>query len=329
MALSTQIKYSPKFIIPVFSSLVLLAFTFIVATNWPQVKDLLLGSCYVLLGQETCSGELKKLGSVYVWTLLFLPVALIAELLIRAKKAQPIVSVGFVHDFSWWLILVPYQLFILAPLIVFLTYLCDTHVPFLRIDTISDFSIIAQVIIAFLAADFLMWFSHLVRHKVPFFWKFHAMHHSSQQLNFFSYVRVHPVDSLFSALIRFAPFTFLTLDVALPSYFALELLKGASARLVHTNAKTHLGPLKYVFVTPQSHRIHHSPEKRHHDLNYGVIFCWWDFMFGTQWKGWDDYPDTGIKEADYPFEHSKKPSEILLTIWKQFWDPFFRKSPDF
>ena len=329
MAFSTQIKYSPKQVVPAFSVLGLLALSFIFATNWPQIKDLLLNSCYMFFGEDNCSGNIKKLGSAYVWTLLYLPIALIAELLIRAKKDQPIISVGFIHDFGWWLLLVPYSLFILAPFIVFLTFLSDTYVPFLRLDTISELPVIAQVIIVLLAADFLMWFSHMVRHKVPFFWKFHALHHSSEQLNFFTYVRVHPVDMLFAALIRFVPFTFLTLDVAIPSYFALELLKGASARLVHTNARTNLGPLRYIFVTPQSHRIHHSPVKQHHDLNYGVIFTFWDFMFGTQWKGWDDYPDTGIKEASYPFERSKSPKKILVTIWKQFWDPFFRKSPDF
>lgn len=326
---TAEIKSPQSLVIPVISSLIFVALCVYIASNWSLLKETFWGSCYSLFGEESCQGDIKKVARVFAWTFMYLIIALVAELFIRAKKDQPIFSVGFVHDFSWWLILVPYQLFVLAPFIIFLTFLVDTYAPFLRIDTISGFPVFAQVIIVLLAADFLMWFSHMVRHKVPFFWKFHALHHSSEQLNFFTYVRVHPVDSLFAALIRFVPFTFLTLDVAIPSYFALELLKGASARLVHTNARTNLGPLRYIFVTPQSHRIHHSPEKQHHDLNYGVIFTFWDFMFGTQWKGWDDYPDTGIKEASYPFERSKSPKKILVTIWKQFWDPFFRKSPDF
>jgi sterol desaturase/sphingolipid hydroxylase (fatty acid hydroxylase superfamily) len=61
-----------------------------------------------------------------------------------------------------------------------------------------------------------------------------------------------------------------------------------------------MGPLKYILVTPQSHRIHHSDRPEHRDKNFANLFSIWDFIFGTQVRDFDIYPETGIEDKTVP-----------------------------
>ena len=52
----------------------------------------------------------------------------------------------------------------------------------------------------------------------------------------------------------------------------------------------------------QSHRIHHSHREEHRDKNFGAIFSLWDQLFGTQYRKYDEYPETGIDDATFPMK---------------------------
>ena len=157
-----------------------------------------------------------------------------------------------------------------------------------------------QLLIGYLAVDFLGWFHHFVRHKIPFFWSFHAVHHSQQEMNPFSNERVHIFDWFVANTIKFIPAFFFkeSLGIIL-SYIAIHKILD---HLNHANVKTNLGPLKYIFVTPQSHRVHHSGEKKYFEKNFGVSLSIWDHLFGTQCRDYDVYPTTGITDPNYPYE---------------------------
>jgi sterol desaturase/sphingolipid hydroxylase (fatty acid hydroxylase superfamily) len=88
-------------------------------------------------------------------------------------------------------------------------------------------------------------------------------------------------------------------------------------RFYHGNIRTNLGPLRYVLVTPQSHRIHHSIEPRHRDTNFGALFSIWDQMFGTQYRRYDEYPETGIEDDAFPHEASGDLRSLLVTPFVQ------------
>jgi sterol desaturase/sphingolipid hydroxylase (fatty acid hydroxylase superfamily) len=68
--------------------------------------------------------------------------------------------------------------------------------------------------------------------------------------------------------------------------------------------------------------VHHSPHKRHWDKNFGVLFSIWDQMFGTQYRGWKEYPRTGIPNEDFPHETSRKIGALLWTPIAQMIWPF-------
>ena len=90
-------------------------------------------------------------------------------------------------------------------------------------------------------------------------------------------------------------------------------------RLTHANVRLRLGPLRWVLVTPQSHRIHHAPDPQYRDTNYGVVFSIWDRLFGTPHPCDDAYPPTGIDDPSFPDE-----GPALLAPVGHFLYPFRR-----
>jgi len=141
---------------------------------------------------------------------------------------------------------------------------------------------IAEVALAFIALDFAIWVQHVIFHKVPLLWKLHAMHHVDQDLDATSGVRFHPIEILLSAILKIGLVALIG-----PSAFAVllfEVILNASALFNHANLKLPLGldkALRLVIVTPDMHRIHHSPYRAETDTNYGFFLSVWDRVFGT------------------------------------------------
>lgn len=177
-----------------------------------------------------------------------------------------------------------------------------------------------QLLIGYLAVDFLGWLHHLIRHKVPFFWTMHAVHHSQQELNPFSNERVHVFDWFVANIIKFLPALFFTESLGIIlNYIVIHKFLD---HLNHANIKTNLGPLKYILVTPQSHRVHHSCEKEFFDKNFGVSLSVWDHLFGTQCKNYDVYPATGVPDSTFPNEQDADKNSVLSAFIKQQIYPF-------
>src|SRR5262249_2339003 len=150
---------------------------------------------------------------------------------------------------------------------------------FLTVHALDHFPQMARLALAILLADLLAWTQHWVKHKVPWFWQIHAVHHSQREINVFTDYRFHYFEYLISRPIVMLPLMMLGIDT--PKIFAYTLFVAWYPRLYHANIRSNFGFLRYVFVTPQSHRIHHSIEKQHADKNFGLIFSFWDRLFGT------------------------------------------------
>ncbi|MEZ5316504.1 MAG: sterol desaturase family protein [Vicinamibacterales bacterium] len=179
---------------------------------------------------------------------------------------------------------------------------------------------VAQIVVGYLAVDFLGWLHHLVRHKVPLFWAFHAVHHSQEELNPFSNERVHLLDWFVANLVKFLPAFFFTESMGIVlNYIVIHKFLD---HLNHANVRTNLGPLRYVFVTPQSHRIHHAVEREYFDLNYGVSLSLWDHLFGTQCRDYEVYPATGIPDRSYPSETALGSGGVVRSFLRQQVYPF-------
>ena len=76
---------------------------------------------------------------------------------------------------------------------------------------------------------------------------------------------------------------------------------------IHANIRTSLGPLRHLVISPQAHRVHHSAAPEHIDTNFGTVFAWWDYLFGTRYHDHHDYPTTGIHDPTFPREDPDRP----------------------
>jgi len=247
-------------------------------------------------------------------------IILLIQWRIPAKENQKIFSVYLVQDMLWFCIKVGFKLTVLAAYVGFLTAIYNQNLSFLTIQAIDSLPWAARLALGILVGDFLHWLHHVIRHKVPWFWLFHTIHHSQRQMNLLTDYRSHVAEYLIGHTIRFLPLVMLSISTLDIVYFAIA--HDWLTHFYHANIKTNLGPLRYILVTPQSHRIHHSIEARHRDMNFGVLFSVWDQIFGTQYRGYDEYPDTGVDEADFPLEKTWKGWNLPLTALAQLIYPF-------
>ncbi len=177
------------------------------------------------------------------------------------------------------------------------------------------------IVLALLVGDLLGWVNHWAHHRFEFLWRFHAVHHSAVDMNIFTDGRYHVVEYLVSGTLIFIPFFVIGGDWSAGVVLLVFLLRW-HRRAYHAAIRTNLGPLRYVIVSPQSHRVHHSYEKGHIGTNLGINLSIWDRLFGTASPNHDVYPACGIQSADYPSEPGRSPIGIVGSVVAQHRYPF-------
>jgi sterol desaturase/sphingolipid hydroxylase (fatty acid hydroxylase superfamily) len=136
----------------------------------------------------------------------------------------------------------------------------------------------AQGVEVFVLGDFLGYWQHRLFHGRAL-WRFHAVHHSSTELDWLSSVRLHPVNDIGSRLIVSVPLIALGFSFAPVALYAP--LTTFYAIMVHANVKWDLGPFRAVFASPAFHRWHHTKVEEGQDKNFAGAFPLWDILFGT------------------------------------------------
>ena len=139
----------------------------------------------------------------------------------------------------------------------------------------------AEVVIAglaVLAGDFLVYWFHRACHTFDFLWRFHAVHHSSEELDWLAAHREHPLDGLATQLCQNLPA--LALGVRFELLAGLVVFRNAWAIFIHSNVRLPLGALRFVLGAPELHHFHHARvrETRH---NFANLAPWLDVVFGT------------------------------------------------
>ncbi len=278
------------------------------------------------LYEAYCPSQLQPLvekgASVFLspWLYLLMLLVFLAEKVLPARR-QRVFSVGMLQDFfGWFVIGSVVRVVMLGVLVKGLYWFCETFLAGIRLEAVEAWPVVWVVILAVLVGDFLNWFHHYIRHKIQVFWLFHVIHHSQEEMNMFTDLRVHLVEYWIAKPISLLPLFVLGLNIELA--FWLALILESYTRIYHANLRTNYGPLRYILVTPQSHRVHHSILPEHFDKNFAVIFCIWDRIFGTQWTNYDDYPPTGVDDDRFPHERSVSGLRIITNYLKQLAYPF-------
>ncbi|MDO9000737.1 MAG: sterol desaturase family protein [Bacteroidota bacterium] len=128
------------------------------------------------------------------------------------------------------------------------------------------------------AEDFMYYWLHRIDHVCRLFWAVHVTHHNSEEFNFTVGFR----SSVFQPLYRFVYF----IPLALLGFKGIDIMFIYSATqifgiLAHTQTINKLGFLEYIIITPSHHRVHHGSNVRYLDKNMGMLFVFWDKLFGT------------------------------------------------
>ena len=133
-------------------------------------------------------------------------------------------------------------------------------------------------LLAIIAVDFTYYWMHRIEHERRILWAVHSVHHSSQEYNLTTALRLSWLESLYE-WIFFVPLLLIGFDAiqVLASLFAVVLYQ----TWIHTEKVYKLGWLDGVLNTPSVHRVHHATNAHYIDKNYGGILILWDRLFGT------------------------------------------------
>ncbi|MBV9330448.1 MAG: sterol desaturase family protein [Alphaproteobacteria bacterium] len=156
----------------------------------------------------------------------------------------------------------------------------------------------AQCAFYLVVSDFLHYWAHRAFHRGRF-WKYHAVHHSSEHLEWISAARFHPFNQLADAV--FIDVALLMAGVSPKIFLVLGPFNVFSSALVHANLDWTFGWLKYVFASPVFHRWHHTTAKEGQNRNFAGTFSLFDLMFGTFYMPAGRLPAAyGLDDASYP-----------------------------
>jgi sterol desaturase/sphingolipid hydroxylase (fatty acid hydroxylase superfamily) len=145
-----------------------------------------------------------------------------------------------------------------------------------------DVPVWLTVVVSVLALDLAIYLQHVMFHAVPAFWRLHRMHHADLEFDVTTGLRFHPVEILLSMGIKLAVVA--VLGPPAVAVLVFEVLLNATSMFNHGNVRIPPGVdrvLRWLVVTPDMHRVHHSIHPHETNSNFGFNLPWWDRLLGT------------------------------------------------
>lgn len=174
------------------------------------------------------------------------------------------------------------------------------------------------ILLTVVVLDLAIYAQHVVFHAVPVLWRMHMVHHSDLEFSATTGVRFHPLEILISTGIKLG--LVILLGPPVLGVMLFEILLNGSSLFNHANV--HLShsldrALRWIIVTPDMHRVHHSVEKAETNSNYGFNLPWWDRLFRT----YRAQPEAGHEGMIIGLETWR--DKKRLTLGKLLLLPFF------
>ncbi len=177
-------------------------------------------------------------------------------------------------------------------------------------DVVQSIPFIPQLLLCILAADLVQYWTHRTYHEVPFFWRFHSVHHSVKTMDWLAGSRQHMFELICTRVGVLG--VLYVLGFAKEVMDAYIIVVGFQAVFNHSNVHLPWGPLKYIIVTPDFHHWHHSSDDLALDKNYAAHYAFLDHLFGTAIK----------KQTGFPEKYGVKGDYMPDGFIKQFLHPF-------
>jgi sterol desaturase/sphingolipid hydroxylase (fatty acid hydroxylase superfamily) len=179
--------------------------------------------------------------------------------------------------------------------------------------------------LAVITMDLVIWLQHVMVHAVPALWRLHRVHHADLDYDLTTGARFHPLEIILSMLIKFA--TIVVLGPPILAVVIFEVLLNATAMFNHGNIRLPAAVdrvLRWVLVTPDMHRVHHSIEDDETNSNFGFNLPWWDRLFGT----YRDQPRAGHLGMTIGIRDFRDPGEVD-RLDGMLWLPFKGEVKDY
>jgi sterol desaturase/sphingolipid hydroxylase (fatty acid hydroxylase superfamily) len=157
--------------------------------------------------------------------------------------------------------------------------------------------LVVSAILAPLTVDFFYYWYHRAQHSIPWLWRFHAVHHSVEELGAGTGYH-HISEAPLKALLVAVPASLLA---GRDGGLITILIFGFHGYYIHSTTRINLGIFAWLVADNRTHRIHHSMELRHYDRNFGAFTMLWDKLFGTAYfpkKG--EWPRVGLAHQAEP-----------------------------
>jgi sterol desaturase/sphingolipid hydroxylase (fatty acid hydroxylase superfamily) len=247
--------------------------------------------------------------NLMLYAAVFIPL----ERLFALRPEQPVFRadwpVDLVYFFVNSLLIEILTIATLLPALVLFTW---ARVPAVA-GAIGALPLLVQVPLVVLVADFTQYWVHRVFHAVPALWRFHAIHHSAERMDWLAGSRLHLVDVVVTRGLSYVPIFVLGFSNA--ALYVYVFLVAAQATFIHANVRWPLRPIRRIVATPAFHHWHHSADVEAVDKNFAVHTPLWDWLFGTfhlpdRWpasyglSGGRPVPSGFLRQLLHPFRRS-------------------------
>lgn len=244
--------------------------------------------------------------TLIILALVFIPL----EGFFAKNTSQKILRVGWVTDIKYFMFShIGLQLFVfltVMPIQYWITHLPNNPiVPYIQAQPIW-----LQFIELLIVVDFTTYWLHRAMHEVDFLWRFHAIHHSTEQMDWLASSRLHVVEVLMTRFLATLPIFLLGFHTS--AVFAYLVFISFHAIFIHANVRFRFPYLRWLIATPEFHHWHHSSEKPAIDKNYAAFIPLYDVIFKSIYMpnhlasvyGTVGYkiPNSFIKQFTWPFK---------------------------
>ena len=163
--------------------------------------------------------------------------------------------------------------------------------------------------IAVALLDLAIYFQHVMFHAVPALWRLHRVHHTDLDFDLTTGTRFHPIEILVSAGVKCAVIA--AIGAPALAVLGFEVLLNATSMFNHGNVRIPQAVdrwLRWLVVTPDMHRVHHSVDYNESSSNFGFNAPWWDRLFGT----YRDQPALGHEAMTIGVDAFRSPEDLRI-----------------
>jgi sterol desaturase/sphingolipid hydroxylase (fatty acid hydroxylase superfamily) len=166
-----------------------------------------------------------------------------------------------------------------------------------------------DIVVGIIVLDLTIYLQHVMFHAIPIYWRLHMMHHADLDYDMTTGLRFHPIEIILSMCIKLSIVAILGPPAAAVLIF--EIILNCAALFNYGNVslpKKMDRVLRYLIVTPDMHRVHHSVIIRETNSNYGFNLPWWDRLFGT----YCEQPAKGHTHMTIGLSQFREPKRLTL-----------------